>query len=261
MADTIEFDESAAEWLERTYLTPDVVDQRMRVLEHVDLQPGERVLDIGVGPGLLALDMASLVGPGGRLRGVDLSDAMLAMSKRRCAELDQCAFRKADATDLPFEDGEFDAVVSTQVYEYVADMPAALAEARRVLAPGGRLVILDTAWDSAVLNTSDPQRHDRVMKVWDEHLVHPNLPARLAPLLRDAGFGHVRSSSFAMYTPSYQPHSYAAGIIGVIAGFVGGRSGVSDDEARAWHADLVALGERGEFFFSVNRYLFSAIRE
>ncbi len=256
----LEFDENTAKLLERTYLTPDVVDQRMRVLQAVDLRVGESVLDIGVGPGLLSFDMASLVGPTGRTRGIDISDAMLAMTRRRCAELDHCELERGDATELPYGDGEFDAAVSTQVYEYVANMPKALAEANRVLKPGGRIVILDTAWDSAVINTSDPERHARVMKVWDEHLVHPNLPVRLNGLLRESGFDRVSSSTFAMYTSGYQPHSYAAGITSMIANFVSGRSGIGKAEARAWYDDLQALGESGEFFFSVNRYLFTAIK-
>jgi ubiquinone/menaquinone biosynthesis C-methylase UbiE len=260
MVDTLPFDDDAARWLERTYQTPDVVEQRMRVLEALDLGVGESVLDIGVGPGLLAFDIASLVGPSGRACGIDVSEAMVTMSKRRCEGLDQCELERGEATELPFGDGVFDAVVSTQVYEYVADMPKALAEAHRVLKKGGRVVILDTAWDSAVVHTSDPERHAAVMKAWDEHLVHPNLPATLSGLLREAGFGHIRSSAFAMFAPAYQPYSYAAGIISVIAGFVSGRGNVSEADAKAWHEDLQALGERGDFFFSVNRYLFTAIK-
>lgn len=260
MVEAMQFDAAAAKWLERTYVTPDVVEQRVRVLQALDLKVGESVLDIGVGPGLLAFDMASLVGPSGRARGIDISEAMLAMSRRRCEGLDHCELERGEATELPFDDSEFDAVVSTQVYEYVADMPKALAEANRVLKKGGRLVILDTAWASAVLHTSDPERHAAVMKAWDEHLVHPNLPATLNGLLRDAGFGHIRSSVFAMYAPSYQPYSYAAGITAMIARFVSGRGGVSETDAKAWHDDLQALGRSGDFFFSVNRYLFTALK-
>jgi arsenite methyltransferase len=56
-------------------------------------------------------------------------------------------FGPGDVGALPFGDGSFDVVTSTQVYEYVADMPAALAQARRVLRPGGRLLVLDTGYD------------------------------------------------------------------------------------------------------------------
>ena len=93
-----------------------------------------------------------------------------------------------DALALPFEDETFDAAISTQVYEYVPDMPAALAEARRVLRPGGRLLILDTDWDSIVWHSSDRDRMLRVLEKWNDHLADPYLPRRLPKLLRDAGF-------------------------------------------------------------------------
>jgi SAM-dependent methyltransferase len=88
------------------------------------------------------------------------------------------------APDLPH--GAFDAAVCTQVYEYVADMPAALAHARRLLTPGGRLLVLDTDWDSIVWRTGDEARMTRVLAAWDEHLVHRDLPRRLPQLLAEA---------------------------------------------------------------------------
>jgi ubiquinone/menaquinone biosynthesis C-methylase UbiE len=78
------------------------------------------------------------VGAEGRVRGVDLSDDMLAMAAKRCAGQPWVSFEQGDATQLPFDDDSFDAAVSTQVYEYVADIPAALAELYRVPRSGGR---------------------------------------------------------------------------------------------------------------------------
>ena len=139
MADQLEFDEEASRRLEAVYLTPDVVEQRRAVREALALRPGERVLDVGSGPGLLAQEMAAAVGAGGRVQGVDISPSMLAIAGRRpgargAAPIDA---RRGRRDLAPFPDRSFDAVVSTQVYEYVADIPAALAEAQRVLAPGG----------------------------------------------------------------------------------------------------------------------------
>jgi arsenite methyltransferase len=132
--------------------TADVVHQRRAVLELLDPQAGEDVLGIGSGPGYLACEIAQRVGPRGAVHGVDPSESMLATAARRTAgeHAAPVSFGKGDAMALPFPDGSFDAVTATQVYEYVADMPAALTEARRVLRPGGRLLILDTDWDSLV---------------------------------------------------------------------------------------------------------------
>ena len=157
------FDAETARKVEAVYATPDVVAQRCATLKVLDLRAGERVLDIGSGPGLLAYDMAATVGPQGRLCGIDTSEPMLAMAGKRCAGQPWAEFRQADATQLPYPDAGFDAAVSTQVYEYVPDIPAALTELYRVLRPGGRAVIVDTDYGSLVIYTEDRARMGRVL--------------------------------------------------------------------------------------------------
>jgi hypothetical protein len=62
------------------------------------------------------------------------------------------------------------------------------------------------------------------------------------------------------FKPEYSPDSYSGGLLQGIQAFVPGRRGITSEEADAWAADLTALGEAGEYFFSVNRYLFVAIK-
>jgi arsenite methyltransferase len=256
----LQFDEEASRQVEAAYLTPDVVEQRRVVVDLLDLAPGERALDIGSGPGLMVCDLAAAVGREGSVVGVDPSESMLALSARRepAADAAPVAFRTGDAGALPFADESFDAAVSTQVYEYVEDMPSALAEARRVLRPGGRLLVLDTDWDSVVWHSRDPERMRRVLAAWDEHLVDPYLPRRLGRLLTDAGFEVTRRAALPILNAGYDAETYSANLIGFISRFVAGRQGLTEADARAWADDLVALGN--DYFFSFNRYLFLAVR-
>ena len=86
MSSGLKFDEATSRKIEALYLTPDVVAQRCQVLKALELTQGERVLDIGSGPGLLAYDIAASVGREGRVCGIDISEDMLTMSRRRCED-------------------------------------------------------------------------------------------------------------------------------------------------------------------------------
>lgn len=259
----IVFDEAKAKGLEAMYQTPDVVAQRARVLDLLGIKDGEAVLDIGSGPGLLAFSLAQLVGETGRVVALDNAPAMVAMTKARLANMKQAETVEGQATEFAFPDASFDAAVSTQVYEYVADMPRALAELHRVLKPSGRALILDTDWRSVVWHSSDKQRMERVLIAWDDHLADPHLPATLGPLMKRAGFTVRRVDVVPMLSAHYQPATYAAGIMRTISNYVrtnAARHGLTAQELQAWWDDQQQLIARGEFFFSVNRYAFLATR-
>ena len=252
------FDDETSRKVEAVYLTPDVVAQRRRVLEALKPAAGEHVLDIGSGPGLLAYDIAAAIGPNSRLSGIDASGAMVAMSSKRCAGQPWAEFRTADAAKLPYPDNGFDAAVSTQVYEYVPDVPAAIRELHRVLRRGARAVIMDTDYGSLVINTEDQTRMARVLAAWDEHFAHGNLPRTLSRQLRDAGFTIRDRTAIPMFNPEFEDNTFGKGMLTMMASFVPGKKGVTQSEADAWFAEFAALGKEGKFFFSLNRYLFVA---
>ncbi|MBP7147771.1 MAG: class I SAM-dependent methyltransferase [Acidobacteria bacterium] len=125
--------------------------QRHYTLIAADIRARTRgsVLDLGTGPGWLLLRLDQL-GPPARLVGIDLSRPMLARAARTLARVRSGAeieLVEANASRLPFEDGSFDAVVSSGSLHHWKDPLAALAEARRVLRPGGVALIYDLITD------------------------------------------------------------------------------------------------------------------
>ena len=143
-------------WAGYVRRTLDLLEARAAV------RPGERVLDVGCGTGAFEERLIA-ANPQQEVVGVDVSAGMLAEARRKLAAAPTVRFVEAEATRLPFDDGAFDTVVSASALHYVPDPAAALGEVARVLAVGGRLVLLD--WDrsrpgmavlDAVLRVLDP---------------------------------------------------------------------------------------------------------
>ena len=106
--------------------------------EVAGMKTGDRVLDVACGTGVLAREAADRVGPTGRVTGLDLNEAMLAVARRLRGDID---WRHGDAGKLPFDDGAFDVVVSQFALMFFPDQAAALREMWRALAPRGRLAV------------------------------------------------------------------------------------------------------------------------
>lgn len=254
----VEFDEGLARQLDAMYRTRDVVRRRRLALEAVDAQPGERILDVGCGPGYYVAELADRVGPDGAVVGIDLSKEMLAVAGGRCAGLPNAEFRQADATALPVDDEDFDRVLSVQMLEYVPDVDAALAEIRRVLRPGGRAVLWDVDQDTLSVQARDRARSERVLRAWYERSAHPALPRTLAARLRAAGFDEVRMEAHAFATAELDPETYGGSLVGMIEAYVAAVG--HEEDARGWAAEQRELGERGEFYFALVQCCFSARR-
>jgi ubiquinone/menaquinone biosynthesis C-methylase UbiE len=246
----LQFDAETARRVEATYTTPDVVAQRREVRRLLAPRPGEHIVDIGAGPGFLAAEMAA---EGARVVAVDPSASMRELAHARGVEF---AIEDGSAEALPLPDGSVDAAVATQVLEYVPDVPGALAEIRRVLRPGGRVLLLDTDWDSVVWHSSDADRTRAVLAAWEEHLADPYLPRTLGGALREAGFAEVTPSVWPLFNAGADRDTFSNGLVPMIAAFVVGRRGVTAETAQGWVDDLAALGDAT--FFSINRYLFRA---
>jgi SAM-dependent methyltransferase len=256
----LSFDASTAKALEKAYQKRDMIRRRRLVREALSAGSGERILDVGCGPGFYVRELLEEVGETGSIVAVDASPDMLALARQRCEGHHNVTFRDGNASALPVDDGEFDAALCVQVMEYVPEPTTALAEIHRALRPGGRVVIWDVDWATVWWHSADPERMRRVLTAWDEHLVHPSLPRTLGIHLRDAGFESVAVTGHSFATLDYDDESFAAAMLGMVADFVPGRGGVTGDEAAAWKAEQRSRAARGEFFFEATQFCFTALK-
>jgi arsenite methyltransferase len=254
------FDEGMARAIERMYESRDYKRRRAAVRAALGATPGDRVLDIGCGPGFYCAELVAEVGAKGSVVGVDGSASMLALAARRCEGAENVEFQEADATSLPVPDSSVDRALSVQVLEYIAEPDAVLAEIYRALHPGGRIVVWDIDWATVSLHSKDPMRMERVMGAFEEHLAHPSLPRTLAPRMRAAGFTGVEMQAHAFAACELDPETYGGALLPGISSFVPGREQVTDEQARAWLAEQHQLGERGEYFFSSTQFCFAATK-
>jgi ubiquinone/menaquinone biosynthesis C-methylase UbiE len=163
-------------------------------LERFALTPGERVLDVACGTGIVTRLAAPNVGAEGRIVGIDMNPGMIAVAgEQPPPEGAPIEWEEGDAAALPFEDASFDAVLCQQGLQFMPDKPAALGEMYRVLAPGGRLGLC--LWRSA--------EHSPYLKAAADaltpHLGAPSASRLLAPLSlgdEDLLRGLVESAGF-----------------------------------------------------------------
>ena len=126
-------------WVEAPH--PFITRERLR--EVLEPKPGERVLEVGPGTGYYSLPVAGWLSPGGRLAVLDLQQEMLDHTLRRAADegIENSEAARSDARELPYPDHSFDAAFLVTVLGEIPDQAAALRELRRVVKPGGRIVV------------------------------------------------------------------------------------------------------------------------
>lgn len=130
----------AAEVYEAKFVPAIFAEWAPRIAGAAGIGPGQRVLDVACGTGIVARECARR---GAEVTGLDLNEGMLSVARRISPEID---WRQGDASDVPFEDGSFDAVVCQFGLMFFPEREKSLAEQWRVLAPGGRLAV--STWDA-----------------------------------------------------------------------------------------------------------------
>jgi ubiquinone/menaquinone biosynthesis C-methylase UbiE len=253
MAESIHYSPAA---LNNSYGAPEIVKQRRVTLDVLAVQPGQNILDVGCGSGFLTYELANLVGSSGTVIAIDKSEEMIDATMERCFGLGQVSSRIADVRELPFDDNQFDAVTCTQVLLYVGDVAKAISELSRVTRGGGRVAILETDWRGAIMYSHHPELTDAIFTAWDKSVPSPNLPRRLSRLMHKAGINVTHKEAIPLLNTDFDPGNFSVSSLNWLSGNAYKKGAISKEQSALWRDDLEKLGELGEYFFCVNRFLF-----
>jgi ubiquinone/menaquinone biosynthesis C-methylase UbiE len=188
-------------YLDVLHATAAVRASHQREVALLGVREGFSLLDAGCGPGNVTRELAALVGPTGRVVGVDLSPALLGVAQHRVAGVDlPVEFHVADIQALPFADATFDGARCERVLQYLADPARALVELARVTKPGGTIVASEVDWDTIVVDAPDIDRDSfrRAIHAISDGAGNGWMGRQLRRYFLDLGLEEVSCEGFAL---------------------------------------------------------------
>lgn len=221
------------------------------------LRPGDTVLEVGCGTGVLLAELARLVGPAGRALGVEPQPVFAGLARQRLAEAGVGGWAQVlnqPGDHLPLDDGAARASVVQTVLVHVPKAESLLAEMCRVVGPGGRVASIDQDGDTTVIDHPDKDLTRRLVRhSCDARFADGWTGRRLGRLFRAAGLTDVRMS-VRVHT-DVEPGSFLHGMALRLAASAMEAGAISQAEGEGWLGELEVLAQAGSFFSSVNYYL------
>jgi SAM-dependent methyltransferase len=229
----------------------------------LDARPGERILDVGCGRGVAIAYVADRVGPNGLAVGVerlpgyfqplgaDVSDNQAAVPLGVCA----------DARELPLADGTFDALLCINVLEAIPDRAGALAEMRRVLKPGGRILVAHDDYESMVFAGADRDLTRQAVLAYSRAKFKSYLTSdgqmgrHLWGIFANSGFVDTQLRVVPLVNTTYREPLHGWTLSRFSAEFVAEVSDLTQPEIDRWHDELAAADARGDYLYCLNLYV------
>ena len=233
---------------------------KQRSVELMLLKPGDRVLDLGCGPGTDTVALGREVGPTGQVHGVDYDEAMVAQANARAQAEGVGAWvshHHASASALPWPTGFFDASRSERVFQHLLDPERAFDELLRVTKPGGPLVVIDGDWATLTIDSDETDIERRLVQFHAAQMMNnPFSGRRLYRMFRSRGLQDLDIDVQAVFLTDVALARQILRLDQIAAEALA--AGVIDsEESRRWQASLTRATASGHFFASANAVMVS----
>src|SRR5262245_4703827 len=229
---------------------PGASELRAHSYELLGNGPDAAVVDVGCGSGRAAAEMAER---GARAVGIDPDKRMITVAITRWPAAD---FRVASAYELPFTDGGLRGYRADKVFHVLDDPARAVGEARRVLAPGGRIVLIGQDWDTFVIDADDAALTRTIVHARADLVPTPRVVRRCRNHLLDAGFTDVTVEAHT----SIFTDATMLPVLANLAEKARSAGAISDAQAEAWLAEQLERGRRGRLFLALPLFVTAATR-
>jgi len=246
------FDEKTAQQLSMIYMTEDIREMQRQYRAWFDPKPGETILDVGCGTGVNSLAIAKLVGPTGKVTGIDNSEPMLKLA-RAGAAADNVEYRLMAVEHMDFPENCFDGVVCTQVLGYLADPIPIIGELLRVVKPTGRVFIAETDWDTLAYAIADKELQRKVTLAFADHHGDGWVGRRLYHWCQQAGASQIELHPYVIYNDEYSARRYGGPLSYVIRDYLLRTRKWPEAEVKRWLQLLSEAFDDRTYFFVLTR--------
>ena len=226
------------------------------LLAQLELAPGGRVMDYGCGPGFVSIGMAEMVAPGGQVHGVDINARFVADATARAANTKNVSFHLLQEGRIPLADAAVDRALCKNVLEYVPDLAATLAEFRRVIEPGGRLLAIDSDWGFVIVEPWGRATTERFFSAAGPAFKEPEIGRSLRGHLLDAGFEGVQVTVRA----GVDTEGGSLLVLRNMASYATEFDLMSKDETESLLGQAEAAVSSGRFLFCLPQFVITATR-
>jgi len=250
------FDEKTAKQLSAIYQTEDIKEMQRQYRVWFDPQPGETILDVGCGTGVNVHAISKLVGPSGKVIGIDNSPAMLSVAREK-ASAENVEYREMAVEDMDFPEASFDGIVCTQVLGYVADPVSVIRSLLRLAKPGGRVFVAETDWDTLAYNIPDKELQRKVTMSFTDHHGDGWVGRRLYTMCRQAGasVNEIELHPYVIHNAEYSIRKYGGPLSYVVRDYLLRSKKCTEDEVKRWFQLLSNAFDEQTYFFSLGRFI------